>query len=115
MKIAVMLIAVAHALASGGCANQSPTQTALDAHAAYNVTMSGLIEARRAGLISDAAKVQIEKVRVPVYDAVLAIDAAAIADNSAGTLTALRQFRAVLPALQRVLLQYAKPPPAPLK
>lgn len=102
-------------LGAGGCANQSPTQTALDAHTSYNVVMSGLTQARHAGLINDATKAQIEKVRAPAYDLIGVLDDAALHDDPAKSKSAYQQFLAILPTLQRYLLQYQKPPPAPLK
>ncbi len=97
-----------------GCQNQTPVQTALDSHTAYNVALSGLVDARRAGLINDQQKAQIELVRAPAYDAILAMDSAAIADNKPGFDAALKQFKATLPALQKYLLIYAKPTTRPL-
>ncbi len=112
MKHAARLSPILALLLLVGCANQTPVQTALDCHATYNITLSGLIDARKAGLISDAQKAQIEAVRAPVYDAILQLDAAAIADNSTGYASALKQVRALLPSFQKFLLMYAKPPPA---
>ncbi len=89
-----------------GCANQTPVKMALEAHAGYDLTMSGLIEARRAGLISDSEKAQIEKVRAPVYDAMVALDKAAIEDNSTGAASALKLFQAELDSLNKYLLTY---------
>jgi hypothetical protein len=77
--------------------------------------MSGLTQARHAGLINDATKAQIEKVRAPAYDAILALDAAALADDPNATKSAYQQFLTFLPALQKYLIQFQKPPPAPLK
>jgi hypothetical protein len=102
-------------LVLGGCGSQSLPQSALDAHASYNVVMSGLTQARHAGLISDNTKAQIEKVRSPAYDAILALDAAALNDDQSGGSSALAQFRQFLPALQKFLIQFQRPPPAPLK
>ena len=115
MKLTRQLSPLLALLLIVGCASQTPVQTALDLHDTYNVTVSGLTAARKAGLISDSQKAQIEAVRAPVYDAILAVDRAAIADNSTGFASALKQVRALLPSLQKLLLQYAKPPPAPLK
>lgn len=99
----------------GGCASQTPTQTALDAHTSYNVAMSGLTQARLAGLISDTGKAQIEKVRAPAYDVILELDKAALADDPATSKSAYQRFMQFLPALQKYLIQYQKPPPQPLK
>jgi hypothetical protein len=109
------LVAVLLMVYAGGCASQTPTQTALDAHTAYNVVLSGLTEARHAGLISETVKVQIEKVRAPSYDAILALDAAALADDPTASKSAYQRFMQFLPALQKYLIQFQKPPPAPLK
>jgi len=110
MKIAARLIPLVMLVAfAQGCANQTPAQTALDAHGTYNIVLSGLIDARHAGIITDAQKAQIEAVRAPVYQAIVAMDAAAMADNSAGFEAALKQYRAALPALRDWLLR-VKPP-----
>lgn len=114
MKLSTYLIAVALALCSG-CASQTPTQAALDAHTSYNVVMSGLTQARRAGYINDATKAKIEQVRAPLYDAILALDDAALHDDPAASKSAYQRVMQFLPALQRYLIQYQKPPPQPLK
>jgi hypothetical protein len=113
MKTVLPLIVLAFALA--GCANQTPTQTALDAHTSYNVVMSGLTQARNAGLISDGAKVQIEKVRVVAFDAVKALDDAALNDDPAASKSAYDRYMQVLKVLQKYLIQYQTPPPQKLK
>jgi hypothetical protein len=109
VSLLVLLFAVA------GCQSQTPAQVALDAHDSYNVALSGLIQARHAGLINDSTKAQIEKVRVPAYDAILALDAAALNDDPAASKSALVRYRTWLTALQKYLIQYQKPPPTALK
>jgi hypothetical protein len=99
-----------------GCGNETPVQVALDSHAAYDVTLSGLTAARQAGRISDEQKASIEKVRVPLYDSILAMDEAAIADNSTGFKSALKIFDAQIIVLKKWLLTAkAQTPTTPLK
>lgn len=104
MKTRISLIALSMFIMLAGCGSETPVQLALDAHAAYDVTVSGLTAARQAGKISDAQKASIEKVRAPVYDSILAMDAAAIADNSVGFKAALNEFNAQIVVLKKWLL-----------
>lgn len=91
-------------LCLAGCANETPVQLALDLHNGYDLTVSGLTEARHAGLISDAQKAQIEKVRAPLYASIVALDKAAIADNNTDFKSMLNIAKDQLDALQKWLL-----------
>ena len=81
MRTALLILVLLIAPLLNGCATQTPERFGLQARQAANSTLAVLIEARKAGKISDEQAAHIREVRIAVYDALDAYDDAVRSGN----------------------------------
>lgn len=115
-----MRYAICFLLLCAGCTSnvQTVTQAAMvtkDVHDVYDLTLSALTELRHAGIIDDETKVQIEKVRLPVYDAINRMDNAVLAGDMSEFTISRQAYNLAIPALRDWLFKLRQKQQQPLR